>query len=110
MIKTNKCEDLFFFFGLMFNLCIKKKKNDYEKTGTYTKNIRNEERLLMIKKHYELLLKDKPEKLALLEIRANAIWYLKGMPKSAEIKNKICSSKTSKELFEILDEYYNTCF
>ena len=62
----------------------------------------------MIKKHYELLVKDKSEKLATLEIRSHAIWYLKGMPNSAEIKNKICSSKSSEEIFKILDEYY-TC-
>ena len=63
----------------------------------------------MIKKHYELLLEDKTEKLATLEIRSHAIWYLKGMPASAEIKNKICSAKTSKEMFEILENYYDTC-
>lgn len=63
----------------------------------------------MIKKHYELLLEDKPEKLALLEIRSHALWYLKGLKGNAEIKNKICSSKSSDELFSILEEYSHTC-
>ncbi len=110
MLKTTGCDAVMIGRGLLGNPWLIKEINDYENTGTYTKNVTNEERLLMIKKHYELLLKNKPVKLALLEIRANAIWYLKGMPKSAEIKNKICSSKTSEELFEILDEYYDTCF
>ena len=46
----------------------------------------NKDKINMIKKHYELLLEDKTEKLATLEIRSHAIWYLKGMPASAEIK------------------------
>lgn len=68
------------------------------------------EKVDMIKRHYSLLLEDKPENLALLEIRSHAIWYLKGMPKSAEVKNKICSATSNEEIFKILDDYYNnTC-
>ena len=59
----------------------------------------------MMKRHYELLVEDKDEKRALLEIRSHIIWYLKGMPKSKEIKNQICQSKTTEEMFQILKEY-----
>lgn len=68
----------------------------------------NKEKLEMIKKHYSLLLEDKSEKQALLEIRSHAIWYLKGMPNCAEIKNKICSCKSSNEIFACLDAYYKS--
>ena len=61
----------------------------------------------MMRKHYEFLAQDKCEKLALLEIRSHIIWYLKGMPQSKEIKNKICQSKTTEDIFNIIDEYYN---
>lgn len=104
MLKTTGCDAVMIGRGLLGNPWLIKEINDYEATGTYTKNVTNQDRIRMIKKHYELLLKDKTDKLALLEIRSNAIWYLKGIPNSAEIKNKICSSKTSEELFEILDE------
>ena len=50
---------------------------------------------------------DKGEKLALLEIRTHALWYIKGLPGSAAIKNQICKTKESKELFNILDNYIN---
>ena len=52
------------------------------------------------------LLQDKPEKVANLEIRAFILYYLKGMPKNKEIKNKICQSKSSKEMFDIIEDYY----
>ena len=61
----------------------------------------------MMKKHYTLLTQDKNEKLALLEIRSHIIWYLKGMPKSKEIKNQICQSKTTEEMFNIINEYHD---
>ena len=60
-----------------------------------------------MKRHYQLLLEDKNEKLALLEIRSHIIWYLKGMPKSKEIKNLICQCKNSTEIFQVIDNYYN---
>ena len=47
------------------------------------------EKLDMIKKHYEILEKEKDTKRATLEIRSHAIWYLKGMAGSAKIKNQI---------------------
>ena len=60
----------------------------------------------MIKHHYELLKSDKNEKVALLEIRSNILFYLRGLPHSKEAKNIISSCKTEKELFESLDNYY----
>ena len=62
----------------------------------------------MLKKHFDLLLHDKGEKPAVLEIRNHALWYIKGLPHSAEIKNKICSTKDKDEIFTILDNYLNT--
>ena len=61
----------------------------------------------MIKKHFDLLNKYKTDKEALLEIRSNAIWYLKGLPNTSELKNKICRTKSKEELFNILDDYLN---
>lgn len=64
-----------------------------------------EDKLAMIKEHYRLLLENKSEIQASLEIRTFILYYLKGLPNSKEIKNKICSTKSSKEIFQILDEY-----
>lgn len=63
------------------------------------------DKIAMIKKHYGLLLENKSEIQASLEIRTFILYYLKGLPGSKEIKNKICSTKSSKEIFQILDEY-----
>ncbi len=63
------------------------------------------EKIEMIKKHFALLKKNRPLKVALLEMRTNCLYYLKGMPFSKEIKTKICECKSEKELLDCLDEY-----
>lgn len=66
------------------------------------------EKLAMMRRHYQLLMQDKSERVAILEIRTNFLYYLKGMPDSKEMKLKICSCKTSKELLNVLDTYEET--
>lgn len=63
------------------------------------------EKIAMMKRHFHLLKNDKNERIALLEIRTNILYYLKGMPQSKEMKQKICSCKTSEELIQVLDDY-----
>lgn len=109
MLDETGCDAVMIGRGVLGNPWLIREIDEYLKYGEVKTNVSNAEKIKMIKRHYELLLEDKPEGLALLEIRSHAIWYLKGMPKSAEVKNKICSSKNSKELFSILEEYYNTC-
>ncbi len=67
--------------------------------------VSNMEKITMMKRHFELLKKDKNEKVALLEIRTNILYYLKNMPQSKEIKQKVCTCKTSEELMDVLNTY-----
>ena len=93
--------------GVLGNPWLIKECVDYLNDGTEPQEVSFIDKVQMMKKHYELLTQDKNEKLALLEIRSHIIWYLKGMPQSKEIKNKICQSKTTEDIFNIIDEYYN---
>ena len=63
------------------------------------------EKLDMIKKHYEILEKEKDTKRATLEIRSHALRYLKGLKDNKEIKNKIVHIESKEELFNIIEEY-----
>lgn len=110
MIEETGCDAVMIGRGVLGNPWLVAQIREYLETGNVKTYPSNKEKIDMIKKHYSLLLEDKPEKLALLEIRSHAIWYLKGMPRSAEIKNKICMCKTSDEVFKVLEEYYNSCF
>ena len=59
----------------------------------------------MIRYHLELLLKTKPEKIALLEMRSHIAWYLKGIPKSKELKEAVFKTKTKEEIIDLLNKY-----
>lgn len=62
------------------------------------------ERIEMIKTHYNLLKKYSNTTHALLEIRTHALWYLKDIPGTKEIKTKICQAKTEEEFMNIIKE------
>ena len=69
---------------------------------TYTPTIKDKKE--MIKKHFNYLLNFKNEKTALLEMRTITAYYLKGVAKSARIKEKIFKTKTKEELLKIINE------
>ena len=105
MIDETNCDAIMIGRGVLGNPWLIKECVDYLEKGIEPRTITNEEKIAMMKRHYQLLLEDKNEKLANLEIRSHILYYLKGMPKSKEIKNKICQAKTKDELFNIIDNY-----
>ena len=107
MLDETNCDAVMIGRGVLGNPWLIKECVEYLEKGTKPLLPTNEEKINMMKRHYELLLKDKPEKVANLEIRAFILYYLKGMPKNKEIKNKICQSKSSEEMFNIINDYYD---
>ena len=77
----------------------------YLEDGTLPEKVSYEEKIAMMKMHFQLLKEDKDLKVALLEIRSNILYYLKGMPNSKEMKQKICEAKDEQSLMTILDDY-----
>lgn len=105
MLEETNCDAVMIGRGVLGNPWLIKECVYYLETGELLKPVSFIEKVNMMKRHYQLLLEDKCEKAAILEIRSFIIWYLKGMPKSKEIKNQICQCKTSEEMFKIIDEY-----
>ena len=61
-----------------------------------------EERVAMCKKHFLMLLEEKPEHIAVLEMRTWAIWYLKGISNIRILKQQIVKTTTKEELLDLL--------
>ena len=61
------------------------------------------DKLDMIKKHYLLLKKYNNEKVALLEIRMHALWYIKGISGVKKYKSMITNCSSESEFFEVID-------
>ena len=105
MLDETKCDAIMIGRGVLGNPWLIKECVEYLKNGTIPKEVTYHEKIDMMKKHYELLVQDKGEVGASVEIRTFVLYYLKGLPGSKEVKNKICKTKSSKELFKIIDDY-----
>jgi tRNA-dihydrouridine synthase len=49
------------------------------------------------------LVEEKGEKTAVLEMRSMAAWYMKGIDRTREFKQKLTDVKTKEELNQLLD-------
>ena len=105
MLDETGCDAIMIGRGVLGNPWLIKECINYLEFGEIPKEISANEKIEMLKKHYKLLLNNTNEKQAILEIRTHALWYIKGLPKSAEVKNEICKTKNSADLFNILDKY-----
>ena len=107
MLDETNCDAVMIGRGLLGNPWLIRDCVNYLENGEEPKIVTNQEKIEMMRYHYKLLCEDTNEVSASLEIRSHILYYLKGMPKSKEMKNKICTCKSSKEIFACLDEYEN---
>ncbi len=107
MLDETGCDAVMIGRGVLGNPWLIKNIVEYLEKGSYEDNVTLKDKIEMLKYHFELLNKYKNEKVALLEIRSHALWYLKGISGGAKTKNMICSAKSSKQVFDILEELLN---
>ena len=101
LIETN-CDAIMIGRGLLGNPWLIRDTINYLEKKEEPINVSLHEKIEMIKKHLDLLVKYKSEKAALLEIRSHISWYLKGENNSKEVKEKICKAKNMEEVKEII--------
>lgn len=66
------------------------------------------QRVEMLKRHAEMLSKELPGRLTVLEMRKHAGWYIKGLKKSSDIRCEINRIDSLELLYELLDNYIET--
>lgn len=104
MLDETGCDAVMIGRGVLGNPWLIKECIEYLEKGIEPTSVANKEKLEMLLKHFKYLQEDKNEKVALLEIRNHALWYLKGLPNIKEIKNKIFQTKTKEEFIKIINE------
>ncbi len=107
MLDETNCDAVMIGRGVLGNPWLIKECVEYLENGTIPKEVSLKEKINMIKRHLNLLLETKPYKVAMLEIRSHAAWYLKGLPNTKELKDSIFKTNTKEELIKLLDEYLN---
>lgn len=78
---------------------------DYLANGHYTKDITLDQRFDFIRQHIQALTDLKGEKLAVLEMRSLAAWYVKGLKDSTHFRKILVKLTTLEALYEHLAQY-----
>ena len=86
MIKETNCDAIMIGRGVLGNPYLIKQIVTYFKTGEKLPDQTPKEKMQTCFKHFNYLLEIKPEKVAILEMRTHAAWYLKGLPNSTAVK------------------------
>ena len=105
MLEYTKCDAIMIGRGVLGNPWLINEIDTYLKSGTIIDKPTYKEKLQMCYKHLDYLLKIKPERIAILEMRSHISWYIKGIPGYKEIQNQCFKAKTKEEITEILDNY-----
>ncbi len=105
MLAETHCDAVMIGRGILGNPWLIRDCVTYLENGVIPLEPSYLEKVQMMKRHFALLKDDKNERVALLEIRTNILYYLKGMPASKEMKLRVCSCKSSEELMDVLNTY-----
>jgi nifR3 family TIM-barrel protein len=105
MLDETGCDAVMIGRGVLGNPWLIKECIDYIEKGIEPTKISVQSKIDMIKHHIDLLRKTKCDKLALLEIRSHATWYLKGINNSSGLRSEICHATTIEELLTMLNDF-----
>lgn len=105
MLDETGCDAIMIGRGVLGHPWLIKEINTYLETGKKLEEPTPSEKIDFCLKHLDNLYQLKDEHLAVLEIRSHIAWYLKGLPKSNEIKNKIFLQTHISDIIDTLNEY-----
>ena len=105
MLDETKCDAVMIGRGVLGNPWLIKECVEYLATGKEPIKVSLKEKMDMVKRHYKLLEETKGEKLALLEMRTHAAWYLKGLENSTKLKEAIFKTKTKEKFLKLIDDF-----
>ena len=91
--------------GALGNPWLIKQLVTYFDTGIILEKPSYKEIIDMCRKHLNYLLELKSEKNSVLEMRSHISWYIKGLPKSTEIKKELFTISDAKGIIDLLDRY-----
>ena len=105
MIDVTNCDAVMIGRGVLGNPWLVKQTVDFLETGKYEKEIDHDEKIKYIIDHMDRLIKLKGEKIALLEMRSHAAWYIKGMKGATYVKRELAKVSNREQLVNLFKEY-----
>ena len=103
--KKTGCDAIMIGRGAQGNPWIFNRINHYMKTGEILPEPTAEEKIRTAIKHFTLAIKEDGEYVAVREMRKHLGWYLKGMKKSARLRDEINKLESADEVVGRLEAY-----
>ncbi|MDR0879556.1 MAG: tRNA dihydrouridine synthase DusB [Clostridioides sp.] len=107
MLTTTGCDAIMVGRGSQGNPWIFNQIDTYLKNGIVLPGPGVEERITTAIKHLHLAIQEDGEYVAVREMRKHLGWYLKGLPKSAKLRDEINKTTSSVEVIQKLESYMN---
>lgn len=108
MLDQTGCDAVMIGRGAHGNPWIFERTNTYLETGALLSEPSWEDRIDMLYKHFQNLVKYKGHDAAVREIRTHAGWYLKGLPEAARYRNTINNLHTEGAFRAAIESYRET--
>ena len=105
MFEETGCDAIMIGRGTLGNPYLIKQIVYYLDKGIVLEDQKPVEKMKLCLKHFDYLLKIKPEKTAVLEMRTHGAWYLKGLPGGVSVKKKLYEIKTKDDFIKTINEY-----
>ncbi len=105
MLEYTGCDAVMVGRGAQGNPWIFKRVRHYLDTGELLPEPGVKEKTAMIVRHMEMLVTLKGGRTGICEMRKHIAWYLKGLPNSAGIKEKVFTMDSPQEIVQLLQEY-----
>lgn len=106
MIDETGCDAVMIARASLGNPWIFREVNAYLTDGTIVERPTDEEIYEVILKHIKYLRELKGDHLAMLEMRGQVAYYLKGLPHSTSMKKALFTTKSIDETLELVNKYF----
>lgn len=105
MLDETDCDAVMIGRAALGNPWIFRECVDYLDSGIEPEEVELEEKIDMLKRHVNLLVEIKGEKVAIPKMRSHAAYYVKKLPRTIELKKQIFKTDKKEDLFNLLDDY-----
>ena len=105
MLEKTGCDAVMIARGARGNPWIFKRTLRLINEGIHTEPPGVKEVLAMIRRHVDLCIQHKGEKVAVREMRKHVGWYLKGIRNAASLRKEVNGAQTREQLFRLLEDY-----
>lgn len=103
MFETTGCDAVMIGRAAQGNPWIFQRLTHYLKTGNELPPVGLEERYALIIRHLDMLIDLKGEYIGPREMRKHATWYTKGLPHSAELRDRFNRAETRQDFLAVLE-------